>query len=84
MTGIEHHLRADIDQWKAHKIVPFFIFDGQSVTGQEEVAVQRGRTANQKTDEAWKLYFNSHAQEAVDAFGANSGMHSRCHAEGPH
>ncbi|KAL0943782.1 uncharacterized protein CTRU02_201669 [Colletotrichum truncatum] len=73
MTGIEYHLRADIEQWKAHKIVPFFIFDGQSVTGQEEVAVQRGKLANQKTNEAWKLYFNSEAQKAVDAFGANSG-----------
>ncbi|TDZ53627.1 Uncharacterized protein CTRI78_v006886 [Colletotrichum trifolii] len=73
MTGIEHHLRADIDQWKAHKIVPFFIFDGQSVTGQEEVAVQRGKLANQKTNEAWNLYFNSEAQKAVDAFGNNTG-----------
>ncbi|GJC81870.1 uncharacterized protein ColLi_04708 [Colletotrichum liriopes] len=75
MTGIEHHLRADIDQWKAHKIVPFFIFDGQSVTGQEEVAVQRGRAANQKTDAAWNLYFNSEAQQAVDSFGVNSGAY---------
>ncbi|KAK2028292.1 XPG domain-containing protein [Colletotrichum zoysiae] len=68
MTGIEHHLRADIDQWKANKVVPFFIFDGQSVTGQEEVAVQRGRAANKKTDAAWNLYFNSEAQQALAYF----------------
>ncbi|KAF6823890.1 xpg domain-containing protein [Colletotrichum musicola] len=75
MTGIEQHLRADIEQWKANKIIPFFIFDGQFVTGQEEVAVQRGKAANQKTDEAWKLYFNSEAQKAVDAFGNNMGAY---------
>ncbi|KAF4924501.1 hypotheticall protein [Colletotrichum viniferum] len=73
MTGIEFHLRADIEQWKAHKIIPFFIFDGQSVTGQEEVAVQRGKLANQKTNEAWTLYFSGEATKAVEAFGANYG-----------
>ncbi|KAF9881057.1 putative XPG domain-containing protein [Colletotrichum karsti] len=73
MTGIEYHLRADIEQWKANNITPFFIFDGQSLAGQEEVAVQRGKLANQKTNEAWSLYFNSEAEKAVTAFGQNSG-----------
>lgn len=74
MTGIQAHIEADLEAWKAHKIIPFFIFDGQTVTGQDEVAVVRGREAIKKTNEAWELYFNGQAGNAVAAFGANSGM----------
>ncbi|KAL1881151.1 hypothetical protein VTK73DRAFT_4598 [Phialemonium thermophilum] len=73
LTGIHKHIESDLDQWKAHGIVPFFIFDGQPVTGQDDVSLTRGLRANEKTSEAWELYFNGRAEEAVLAFGANAG-----------
>lgn len=79
LTGIQAHIEADLDSWKANKITPFFIFDGQTVTGQDEVAVLRGREAIKKTNEAWELYFTGQAENAVAAFGANGGMyHAGC------
>ncbi|KAH8887401.1 nuclease-like protein [Thozetella sp. PMI_491] len=72
LTGIQTHIEADLDQWKAHRIIPLFVFDGQVVAGQDEITVMRGRRANEKTDQAWELYFNGRAEEAVSAFGSNS------------
>jgi hypothetical protein len=55
-------------------MTPFFIFDGQAIVGQDEVAVRRGLDLNLKTDGAWELYFNSRADEAVHAFGQTISM----------
>lgn len=73
LTGIQKHIETDLDRWKAHRIIPFFIFDGQAITGQDEISLARGRRANDKTDQAWELYFNGRAEDAVSAFGGNSG-----------
>jgi hypothetical protein len=73
LTGIETYIENDLDSWKANKTIPFFIFNGQTVVGQDEVSVERGKKANLKTDEAWDLYFRSEANEAVTAFGSNRG-----------
>jgi len=80
LTGIENHIDADLDQWQANKITPFFVFDGQSLVGQDEVSVRRARAANKKTDEAWELYFQSQAEQAVSAFGSNSGASQLVHS----
>ena len=72
LTGIQAHIEKDLDQWAAHRITPLFVFDGQVVVGQDEVSIARGRRANEKTENAWDLYFNNRAEEAVSAFGANS------------
>lgn len=74
LTGIQGRIENDLDQWKAHRVTPFFIFDGQSMTGQDETAVKRGLENIAKTDIAWELYFNSRADEAVAAFGQNISM----------
>jgi hypothetical protein len=74
LTGIQSRIETELDQWEAHRVTPFFIFDGQPITGQDEIAVKRGRQANEKTDYAWDLYFNSRANEAVAAFGQNTSM----------
>lgn len=74
LTGIQGRIENELDLWKAHRITPFFIFDGQSVVGQEETAVKRGLEGIAKTDVAWELYFNSRADEAVAAFGQNISM----------
>lgn len=73
LTGIEYHIENDLDSWKANNTTPLFIFNGQSVVGQDDVSVQRGKKAISKTDEAWALYFQSEANAAVTAFGANRG-----------
>lgn len=74
LTGIEAHLAKDLDKFKEHDVTPFFIFDGQSMVGQAEATVKKSRGANRNTDEAWKQYFASSAEEAVASFGANGGM----------
>ena len=74
LTGIQDHIETDLAKWEARRITPFFIFDGQSITGQDELFTSRALKAVEKTDQAWELYFNSEAERAVNAFGANTGM----------
>ncbi|KAK7430380.1 hypothetical protein QQZ08_003128 [Neonectria magnoliae] len=73
LTGIIPHINENLDLWEKHNITPFFIFDGQSVTGQDDISLERGLKANKKTDEAWNLYSQTAAEEAVTTFGANPG-----------
>lgn len=73
LTGIEAHINDNLDLWEKHHITPFFIFDGQSVSGQDDISLDRGLKANKKTDEAWDLYSKTAAEEAVTTFGANPG-----------
>ncbi|CAJ2508178.1 Uu.00g093640.m01.CDS01 [Anthostomella pinea] len=75
LTGLQSHIEGDLDTWKNNNTTPFFIFDGQSVVGSDEVTVQRGKKANAGTDEAWGLYFQSQANEAVSAFGSHRGAY---------
>ncbi|PFH58512.1 hypothetical protein XA68_13576 [Ophiocordyceps unilateralis] len=76
LTGIQTHINENLDQWEKHGIVPFFVFDGQSITGQDEVSLSRRRAANHKTDDAWGLYSQSQAEQAVATFGANPGAYN--------
>jgi hypothetical protein len=57
LTGVESHISQNLDEWAKNDIVPFFVFDGQPVTGQDDITLDRGLKANKKTDEAWNLYF---------------------------
>ncbi|KAK6951855.1 hypothetical protein Daesc_006380 [Daldinia eschscholtzii] len=75
LTGIQSHIEHDLDSWKANKTIPFFIFNGQSIEGEDDVSVQRGKRAIAGTDEAWGLYFQSQANEAVTAFGSHRGAY---------
>ena len=74
LTGIKSRLEADLDAWKANGVIPFFIFDGQPITGQDETTLMKSRRANHNTDLAWDLYFGTRALEAVQTFGSNNGM----------
>ncbi|GAB0132619.1 hypothetical protein EsDP_00001049 [Epichloe bromicola] len=76
LTGIQTHINQNLDSWERSRIVPFFVFDGQSMTGQDEVGLERRRAANKKTDEAWNLYSRSEAEQAVTTFGANPGAYN--------
>ncbi|KAG6029643.1 hypothetical protein E4U41_000296 [Claviceps citrina] len=75
LTGIQTHINQNLDSWEKNNIVPFFVFDGQSMTGQDEVGLNRRIFANKKTDEAWALYSRSEAEQAVTTFGANPGAY---------
>lgn len=74
LTGIETHINENLDMWDKNRIVPLFVFDGQSITGQDHVSLGRRRAANHKTDDAWNLYSQSQAEQAVATFGANPGQ----------
>lgn len=74
LTGFQAHIKDSLDAWAKHNIIPFFVFDGQSVTGQDEITLKRALAANRKTDEAWNLYSNSEAEAAVQAFGDSPGQ----------
>lgn len=73
LSGIESHINDDLNHWQQNRIVPFFIFDGQSLTGQDEVTLKRAQAANQKTNHAWDLYYQSQAEAAVSTFGTYPG-----------
>lgn len=73
LTGVQTHIESDLDSWKANNTTPLFVFNGQSVVGSDEIAIQRGIRAIAGTDEAWSLYFQSQANEAVSAFGSHKG-----------
>ncbi|OAA72269.1 XPG I-region protein [Cordyceps fumosorosea ARSEF 2679] len=71
LTGITTHINQNLDLWGKSNITPFLVFDGLSITGQDEVSLKRARAANAKTDEAWNLYSQSSAEQAVNTFGGN-------------
>lgn len=73
LTGVEAHINQNLDLWAKNEIVPFFVFDGQPVTGQDDITLDRGLKANKKTDEAWNLYSQGAAEEAVSTFGTSPG-----------
>ncbi|KAF4120442.1 XPG N-terminal domain [Geosmithia morbida] len=75
LTGIETHIEEALDHWEENAIIPFFIFDGQSLTGQDEVTLKRALAANQRTDEAWDLYSQGEAERAVKSFGDSPGAY---------
>lgn len=70
LTGIHMHMENELNQWKAHKVTPFFIFEGQPVVGQDDVTIASGLRDIARTNDAWDLYFDGRASEAVAAFGA--------------
>ncbi|KAF5024887.1 hypothetical protein F66182_3045 [Fusarium sp. NRRL 66182] len=73
LTGVEAHINQNLDHWANAEIVPFFVFDGQPVTGQDDITLERALRANKKTDEAWNLYSQTAAEEAVATFGTSPG-----------
>jgi hypothetical protein len=79
--GMKKRIEDDLEQWEAHKITPFFVFDGQPLVGQDEMSIVSGRKAQEKTNVAWNLYFGSRPDEAVTAFGGSIGTYINCMPE---
>ncbi len=73
--GLKYHIENDLDRWKENDMRPFFVFDGQSIVGKNEMALRLARTALGRTQEAWELYGAHKADEAVKAFGASGAYH---------
>jgi hypothetical protein len=74
LTGIKDHIEKVLDQFKEHNITPFFVFDGQPQTCEEELALRIGTEMNALTNEAWDLYFDGKATDAVLKFSAITTM----------
>lgn len=74
VTGIQSRIENDLNQWQANNVIPFFIFDGQNLKGQDEVNIRRAREGIAQTDRAWEQYFNGQADAAVQSFGENTSM----------
>jgi hypothetical protein len=73
-TGLEKRIEDDLDQWEANKVTPLFVFDGQTLQGQDEVSIVNGRKALETTNEAWTLYFRNETTRIVKAFGSSIGI----------
>lgn len=67
--GLKSHIEAELEKWKEHGMRPFFVFDGQSRVGQDEIALRKAKAALTKTQSAWELYAENRPGEAVKAFG---------------
>jgi hypothetical protein len=70
---LKHFLEAELDLWKENKMRPIFVFDGQTVVGQEEVALLKAKDGLTQTNKAWALYGDNRPENAVHTFGT-SGM----------
>jgi len=70
---MEKRIDEDLEQWAAHGITPLFVFDGQTLVGQDEMSIANGSKAQEKTNAAWSLYFGGRPSEAVAAFGSSIG-----------
>ncbi len=69
--ALKHHIKNELDKWSGNSMRPYFVFDGQSVVGKDEMSLRNARAALSKTQRAWELYGNNHPEEAVKAFGAS-------------
>jgi hypothetical protein len=67
--GLKSHVGAELDKWKEYGMRPFFVFDGQSRIGQDEIALRKAKAALVKTELAWEMYADNRPGEAVKAFG---------------
>jgi hypothetical protein len=70
--ALKSHIEADLDQWERAGLIPYFIFDGLSIIGEEEMSIRTAKESGDRILEAWRLYCNNQATDAVSAFG-NSG-----------
>jgi len=71
---LKHYLEAELDLWKENKMTPIFVFDGQSVVGQAEVALLKARAGLVQTNKAWDLYGDNRPNDAVKAFGTSGRL----------
>ena len=69
--ALRHYIREELDKWKQNKMRPLFVFDGQSIIGKEDMALQISAGALERTKKAWKLYVANEPSEAVKTFGSS-------------
>lgn len=73
---LRDHIEKDLDQWRAFKIEPLFIFDGQAIVGKEETQLETARKTNGKLRDAWSMYKNNQCLAAVTQFGSSGRLAS--------
>ena len=54
---------------------PLFVFDGLNVVGKNEIILENGKLALEKTNDAWNLYGDNMPDDAVKAFGTSGMTH---------
>lgn len=69
--ALRTHIEADLDKWARTGITPFFVFEGQSIVGKEEKALNDEKVAMAEVQRAWSLYTENEADRAVATFGAS-------------
>lgn len=73
--SLKLHIERELDAWKANKMRPVFVFDGQSVIGSEEVTLANAAVALTKTNHAWDVYGKENANVAVKTFSLSRKPH---------
>jgi hypothetical protein len=68
--ALRKHVDAYISHFKENNITPTFIFNGLDLACKDRATIARdSRLAARSLDEAWSLYSQSRADEAVAEFG---------------
>lgn len=68
--SLKAHIEKDLQQYKAHGLRPFFVFEGTKI-GNEVQTMRMAKEALVRTEDAWQAYYNDQAMEAVSAFGSS-------------
>jgi len=76
LANIETQIGLQLQHFEDNKIIPLFVFDGQALVGQDEVALKRSTATHKATDEAWTLYAKGLPVEAVDTFRPSNGAYN--------
>jgi hypothetical protein len=69
--GFSSRIAEDLKKFKAFDITPFFVFSGLDIAKQDSLFQQRQEGAKTNAD-AWELYDEHQAEQAVRRFGESS------------
>ncbi len=69
--GLKYHIGNELDRWNDNKMKPLFVFEGQSVVGKDDMALQNAKHALKRTESAWQKYAENRPEEAVKTFGSS-------------
>jgi hypothetical protein len=71
--GLRSVVRNAITVWKAHGIIPYFVFSGLDV-GKRDTSFEASEKAALINDQAWSLYYSSDATQSVNTFGRSDAV----------
>jgi len=75
--AFKKHVNAYVNAFREHSITPTFVFPGIDLACRDRASIAReSRAAAQSLNEAWNLYSQSKADEAVAEFGKSCKEHA--------